>query len=409
MTRILAALIVLLLSTAVHAQSALYPPNTVLAGPTTGSPAFPTPRVLVPADIAGLGLVSASNNILTNAGFALDQQNAGTATTLGAAIVRVVDRWFAKWVVSTSGAGNPTVQRVPVSAGFTVTPDELKISATTAGGTVPAALDFIVFQSVEGSDVADLQQGTANATGFVVTVNLKSSLSSAVVPVFVQNAAANRSFVHNCPVASAATWTVCTFIVAGDITGTWNRAPDSVGMVVGLSAACGATFQTTADAWQAGNFNCTAAQTQYTNNAAATLETAAAVVNRGTFAVAYFPIPAATLISMAERYYRKSFALATAPVTNAGTNTGEACYENPIAAGEAGLTVYYSRMFGTTQTITTFNPAAANANFRNETAAADVAVGTVAANPTNAYIPTAATVATIAQKVCIHYTVDAGL
>jgi hypothetical protein len=67
-----------------------------------------------------------------------------------------------------------------------------------------------------------------------------------------------------------------------------------------------------------------------------------------------------------------------------------------------------------TPTITTYNPSAANANWRDTTAAADVTVnvpssGAGASTAVGALIGASGTSATAGNVSCIHWTQDAGL
>lgn len=387
----------------------------ILIGEGTSNPAFVGPcstgQVILGQGGSSdpvCGNPSVGGNLVTNGAFTLDQQNEGSGPTPSSSTAaRVADRWFSQWVVSTSGAGNPTISQAAIGTGNTLVPKELKITANATNGTSsPAAYNFITYQSIEGTDVADLQEGTANAQAFTVSVWLKSSITG-TMDVFVQNGAAAQSYSHDCAV-TAATWTQCTFTVPGDTTGTWNKTRDSIGMVVGVTAACGSTFQQTGNTWATSTSNCTSNQTELTNSVSATLEITAVKVERGSVSTQYVEEAGSVLLAKAERFYRKSFTQGTAPATNAGTAKGEACYLNPIAAGEGSITVAYPQMYNGSVTVTTYNPSAANANFRDETGSADVTIGTAIANTTNLFLPTNATVATIAHKVCVQYTVDEG-
>lgn len=368
-----------------------------------------TSNAVLPAAQGGTGTNFYTGlNLVTNGSFGLDQEYAGSGPTPSSSTaIRVADRWFTQWVVSTSGAGNPTVSQAAAATGMTIVPKELKITAnSSAGTTTPAALNFIVYQSIEGNDVAFLGEGTAGAATATVSVYVKASVAG-TYDLFVQNGAGNQSYVSDCTVV-AATATRCAVVVPGDTSGTWSRTRDSIGMVVGVTAACGSTFQTTGNAWQSGTYNCTSNQTALTNNASATLEITAVKVEPGSYATAYVDDAAAVLLAKAERFYRKSFLQGVAPAQNVGTGNGEACYQNPIANGEGSITVAYPQMYNGSVTLTTYNPGAANANFRDETGSADVTIGTPIANTTNLFLPTGATVSTIAHKVCVNYTVDEG-
>lgn len=358
-------------------------------------------------------------NLVQNGDFAFDRRNNGNAVTIttGGGFLLAPDRWGGNFVVSTSGAGNPTL------AGFTAVsaPTTCAIPSTkelkwtmnaTPSTTVPAALILQTIHKVEGRDMAFLGFGGAGGTSVTVQVCLKSSLSAQTYGVALQNSAQARSFVHNCVVTSAATWTACTFTAPADTTGTWNNTPGTVGMFLVITPACGSTFQTTADAWQAGNFTCTSAQTQLTSVGAATLEIASVKIEAGVTAT---PFVAASStgdeLAMLKRYFDTSFPIGTTPAQSAGLS-GAQCVGNPIAAGQPSLFVPFPVQMFSNPTVTTFNPSAANANWRDVTGAADVAM---TANPAGSSIQSGillqagATVATIAHVLCIHYTADAGL
>jgi len=84
------------------------------------------------------------------------------------------------------------------------------------------------------------------------------------------------------------------------------------------------------------------------------------------------------------RRFQKSFAQATAPAQNAGALTGEKRWRRfgPTAVSE-GLHVQFAMPMRITPTLTFFNPAAANAQVRNETAGSDC-TATTAQNVTDA-------------------------
>jgi hypothetical protein len=74
--------------------------------------------------------------------------------------------------------------------------------------------------------------------------------------------------------------------------------------------------------------------------------------------------------------YRKSFTYATVPVQNAGALTGESLWSAGVAGAAAEkYYVFFGNTMRAAPTITFYNPAAANANCRDETAAADGAAG----------------------------------
>ena len=74
-----------------------------------------------------------------------------------------------------------------------------------------------------------------------------------------------------------------------------------------------------------------------------------------------------------ERFYEKSFALATTPAQNVGAGTGEALFNVLVAAATAqrSPTIPFRTRKRATPTLTLYNPAAANAQVRDLTAAGD--------------------------------------
>lgn len=307
-----------------------------------------------------------SPNIIQNGGMQVDQANEGASFTItsGGGALRVVDRWFGVFVASTSGAGNPTSQRQAVSSGLTGFANSVLITANaTPSTTTPAALRFTFRHLVEGADIYDLAFGSTGALSVTASVWLKTSLTNANFGISIRNGASNRSYPHICNVPVAATWTQCAFTIPGDVTGTWLTTPGSIGLNFSIALSDGSTLQGTADVWQAGSFETTSAQTQFTNTAGATLEITGVKVERGPSATASIATPYATMISQLQRYYRKSFPDGTAPAQNAGV-LGARCAQNPIALGRASVDFQFNPPMAATPGMVTYNPSAANANFR---------------------------------------------
>jgi hypothetical protein len=126
--------------------------------------------------------------------------------------------------------------------------------------------------------------------------------------------------------------------------------------------------------------------------------------------VAALVIFAAQEFANVRRFYRKSFSLGTAPAQNAGT-AGQICLTNQIASGEPSVAISFDPPMNSTPTITTYNPSAANANWRDETSSSDVTVNLPSAAKSSAAftIAAASTIANVGDLACVHYTADAGL
>ena len=131
------------------------------------------------------------------------------------------------------------------------------------------------------------------------------------------------------------------------------------------------------------------------------------------FLTQYERLPFDMMLRMCRRHFWKTFAYGTAPVQNAGAHTGELL----VQATRAGATGDYipwrnpAPMRTTSPTMTTYNPAAANAEVRDESMSADCSSSAGNAMTEDCgYVSTTGAVATIVGSLLgVHLTVDAGI
>ncbi len=113
-------------------------------------------------------------------------------------------------------------------------------------------------------------------------------------------------------------------------------------------------------------------------------------------------------LAQCQRFFQKSFPYATAPAQNVGNQTGctqLSCQQTgPINSAQDIL--YRGGRQRATPTITTFNPNAANANWRDTGNSADRTAAVVQTSDTNVVISAASMVA---GSIYIHWTADAEL
>lgn len=118
-------------------------------------------------------------------------------------------------------------------------------------------------------------------------------------------------------------------------------------------------------------------------------------------------------LELCQRYFEKSFPLGTTPAQNAGAGTGEFNFMagKAGALAEFGYIPYKTRKRGTPATITTYNPAAANAQVRDITAAADCsAVATANSTDTGFRIGATGNASTAVGNILgAHWTAEAEL
>ena len=119
----------------------------------------------------------------------------------------------------------------------------------------------------------------------------------------------------------------------------------------------------------------------------------------------------ATELELCRRYFQKSFPYATTPAQNSGV-TGGVVAKNPIANGVPNMWIKFSPSMRVTPTVTTYNPSATNANWRDVSASADVTVTLDhpgAVGESGVSVGSNSTVTTINDDLVIHYSAAAEL
>ncbi|WP_143435966.1 hypothetical protein [Hydrogenophaga sp. IBVHS1] len=131
----------------------------------------------------------------------------------------------------------------------------------TADASVAAGDEAKIRQVIEGYNARDLIGRT-----FTLSFWVRSSKTGTHCVAF-KNAGADRTYVATYTVSAADTWEKKSVTVTGGLitAGTWNWTT-GVGLNVDFTLVCGSTFQTTAGAWQTGNFVGTSGQVNCLDN-----------------------------------------------------------------------------------------------------------------------------------------------
>lgn len=121
--------------------------------------------------------------------------------------------------------------------------------------------------------------------------------------VYFKNSGNNRTYVAEYTVSVADTWEYKTITVsASPSAGTWDYT-NGRGLEIGWTLSCGSTFQTTAGAWQTGDFKGTSSQVNETDNTANNFRIAMPMLVRGEVAAPFVGLPHALENLRACRYY----------------------------------------------------------------------------------------------------------
>lgn len=196
--------------------------------------------------------------------------------------------------------------------------------------------------------------------------------------VSYRNSGADRSFVREYTQAVSDTWELATVLIdASPTAGTWDYT-NGVGLQVIFTIAAGSTFQTTAGAWQTGNYLATSNQVNACDSTSNNFMLAGVQLEKGSVATEFDVQTFDEELTACQRYYEKTFQYSVAPAQATGSYLGAVA---AIASGAVSFDGNFNFKVRkrTTPTITTYNPTQSNANWRTGSDTADVAL-TVSAN-----------------------------
>lgn len=292
-------------------------------------------------------------NRIINGAMLIDQRNAGTVLTCSAgANTYTVDRWQ---VENSTSSATCTAQQVSgnanTSQGYS---QSLKLTVGTTGSATAAQVINLV-QKIEGLNVQDLAWGTANAKSITVSFWVYSSLIGTYCSTIRNSNGRSYTVEYSIPVAN--TWTQITYTVPGDTT--TSLATDntfSLGLYFDLGS--GSNFNTTAGAWQTGNYRRTTNQVNWINTSAATFYLVGVQVEVGSSATSFEWRPFGMELALCQRYYEKGFGINAVPAS------ANADYWN---GGGLGVVAYQTNFLRTasvcyrvekraTPTVTLYNP-----------------------------------------------------
>ena len=243
----------------------------------------------------------ASNNVtfrnrIINGAMVIDQRNAGASVTVTNSAPYTLDRWW--------GYSAPTAKfTVQQNAGSVTPPAGFKnyLGATSSSAySVTAADQFIIAQTIEGYNIADLGWGTASATTVTLSFWVRSSLTGTFAGS-IQNNTNARSYVFSYTISSANTWEQKSITIAGDTSGTWE-ATNSGGLITIFSIGAGTNYNATAGAWSAGNFKSVTGATSVVGTNGATFYITGVQLEAGTTASPFEYRQYGTELALCQRY-----------------------------------------------------------------------------------------------------------
>lgn len=244
-------------------------------------------------------------NDIINGGFNFWQRGTSFATI--ASGIYSADRFAYDKV----GAMVHTVSRstdVPGSSPFDINYSML-VDCTTVDAAIAAGDLCIIGQRIEGYNFKKYV-GEYGTLSFWV-----KGTKVGVHCVSFRNSVSDLSYVVEYAINVTNTWEFKTITIPFDFSGgTWDYT-NGIGLSISWALAVGSTFQTTADAWQAGNFFATSNQVNACDNTANNFRLAKVKFEPGQVATPFVAVDFEQELARCRRYYEKSYDLGTAPAS----------------------------------------------------------------------------------------------
>jgi hypothetical protein len=240
-------------------------------------------------------------NRIINGDMRIDQRNAGASVSISTTSdVYTIDRWAA---AGQSADGVFTVQQdTTVPAGFK---NSMKITVTTADASIGSSQYYLMQQSIEGLNVADLNWGTANAQTVTLSFWVRSSLTGTFGGSLRGSfTTSTRSYPFTYTINSANTWEQKTITIAGDQSGTW-ATDNGTGIRITFSLGDGSSRLGTANTWATANYSGATGQTNLIGTLNATWYITGVQLEVGSVATPFERRPFGTELSLCQRYYWK--------------------------------------------------------------------------------------------------------
>ena len=237
-------------------------------------------------------------NRIINGGMVIDQRNNGSSFLTAAGGQYTVDRWGAY----VSQASKLTVGQNYGSVGAPVGFNNYLGGFVTSSATVGSTDRFVLYQGIEGYNIADLQYGTANAKTVTLSFWVYSSLTGTFGGA-LGNASQNYGYPFTYTISSANTWTQISITIAGPTSGTWGST-NGGGIYVYFGLGVGSSYTNTAGSWYGTTIFGASGATNVISTASATFNITGVQLEVGTQATSFDYRPYTTELQLCQRYFQ---------------------------------------------------------------------------------------------------------
>ena len=251
-------------------------------------------------------------NRIINGAMVIDQRNAGasvsmTTSTYSVDRYRVYASQTSKMTAQQTPSATETGYATRVAAGFTN-----YLAFTSSSSFSAAAGDrFMVYQGIEGYNVADLAYGSSGAKTTTLSFWAYSSLTGTHSGA-INNSLSSRCFAFTFTINSANTWEYKTVVIAGDTASAMGSLTNSTGLEVTFNLGCGSTYLTsTANAWQTGYYLGVTGSQSVVGTNGATFYITGVQLEAGSTATSFDYRPYGTELALCQRYYEIGYSVVT--------------------------------------------------------------------------------------------------
>lgn len=259
-------------------------------------------------------------------------------------------------------AGNAVVSAINpfTQAGFG---RSLRWAVSTPGAPI-STNQALIQQRIEGSNIYDFSWGTPGARTATLSFWVNSPIAGTYCAA-IQNSALNRSYVAEYTVSAANTWERKTVVIPGPTSGDWST-DNSEGLRVCFDMGSGTNYNTTAGAWQVGNFTRTSgalsfsAQALVSSSLSNNFYVTGVQLELGSVATPYEMIPYGKQLESCQRYFARMGSLSG---NNVGFGAG-ATWQGGASAGRAMIYMKYPQQMRSVPTIAQSGTAIYNTQIR---------------------------------------------
>jgi len=312
-----------------------------------------------------------NRNLIINGAMTVAQRGTSFAS-VSSGEAYTVDR-FGRYL---NAAGTWTITQstdTPTGQGFA---NSIKFDCTTANGSLAANTEFLFFQRFEGQNLQRLKKGTANAEKVTLSFWVKSAKTGTyITELFDNNNSRHISRAYT--ISDANTWEKKILTFDGDTTGAITNN-NATSIQLNFMLANGSN-------WQSGTLQTSWGANTQANRAVGQVNLADSTSNDwyltgvqlevGSEATPFeHPRSVGDELARCQRYFEKSYDLATAPsaVTQSSVVTIRQSGANAVP------TVFYKQTKRASATMTYYSPATGTAGkARNNDAGADVNISSL--------------------------------